>query len=95
MKLKPSELWILSPCELVDMYEADIDAVNEMFDTEMQRTSWFTALLMNASGNYKKQIKPDKLYVPIAKQKTQTVEHQVGYVEKQREELKKKFNIED
>lgn len=95
MKLKPSELWILSACELVDMHEATVDSVNEEFDTEMQRTSWFTSLLMNASGNYKKPIKPEKLYVPNAKQKSQTVEKQVDYVAKQREELRKKFNIDE
>jgi hypothetical protein len=93
--LKPDELWTLSARELVDMYEANVDVVNEEFDTEMQRTSWFTALLMNASGNFKKRIKPEKLYTPLEKQNKQSnKQFQKDYVEKQREELKKKFNIE-
>lgn len=77
------------------MYEAHVEVLNEDFDREMQRTAWFTSLLMNASGNYKKQIKPEKLYVPLEKQKAasdKTVNK--SYVEQQREELKKKFNID-
>jgi hypothetical protein len=94
LKMMPDELWALSAAELVDMYEAHIDAVNEEFDTEMQRTSWFTSLLMNATGNFKKRIKPDKLYTPLEKQKSKdTKENQQSYVDQQREELKKKFNI--
>jgi hypothetical protein len=84
----------LSARELVDMYEAYIEVFNEEYDIEMQRTAWFTALLMNASGNFKKRIKPEHLYTPLEKQKKRTKEYQKEYVEKQREELKKKFNIE-
>jgi uncharacterized protein YqeY len=76
------------------MYEAYIEVYNEEFDIEMQRTAWFTALLMNASGNFKKRIKPEKLYTPLEKRKKQSKEYHKEYVEKQREELKKKFNIE-
>jgi hypothetical protein len=95
LKLKPDELWVLSAAELVDMYEAHVDSVNEEFDTEMQRTSWFTSLLMNATGNFKKRIKPDKLYTPLEKQKTKGNEqYHRDYVEQQRDELKKKFNID-
>jgi hypothetical protein len=94
LKLQPSVLWELSARELVDMFEASIEIVDEDLDREYQRTSWFTSLLMNATGNFKKKIQPDKLYIPLAKQKTQTVEYQKEYVDSQREELKKKFNIE-
>ncbi|MDF2010192.1 hypothetical protein [Priestia megaterium] len=93
LKLTPDTLWSLSTREFVDMYEAYIEREEETFDLEMQRTSWFTSLLMNATGNYKKEIKPDKLYQPLEKQKTQTEEYQKEYVEKQREALKEKFNI--
>jgi hypothetical protein len=91
--LQPSILWELSARELVDMYEAKIGVTDEVLDREYQRTSWFTSLLMNATGNFKKKVQPDKLYIPLAKQKTQTVEYQKDYVEQQREELAKKFNI--
>lgn len=95
LKLKPCELWFLSACELVDMYEAYVETLNEEFDQEMQRTSWFTALLMNATGNFKKRIQPEKLYVPLEKRtaKKEDKEFSKKYVESQREELKKKFNI--
>lgn len=95
MKLLPDTLWSLSACELVDMYEAFISASDEAFDIEMQRTSWFTALIMNSSGNFKKPIKPEKLYEPLEKrsQKSDT-DKSVEYVKLQQEELKKKFNIQ-
>lgn len=94
MKLKPCELWDLSARELVDMYEVNVELANEELDIEMQRTSWFTALLMNVSGNLKKNVKPEKLYTPLSKQNTNTEEYQKEYVEEQRELLKRKFNIE-
>src|SRR5690606_21948522 len=95
LKLKPYELWDLSAREFVDMYEAYSNTLNEEFDVEMQRTSWFTSLLMNATGNFKKHIKPEKLYTPLSKNAGKNdVEYQKEYVEKQRDELKKKFNID-
>lgn len=79
------------------MYEANIEITNEDFDIEMQRTSWFTSLLMNASGNYKKAIKPQKLYEPLdnrkGNDKPKGKKEQKAYMDKQREKLKKKFNI--
>lgn len=39
-------------------------AEEEKFDKEMQKVAWQTALLMNATGNYKKSIKPTDLYTP-------------------------------
>jgi hypothetical protein len=95
LKLKPNELWELSACEFADMYFAYSEVLNEDFDINMQRTSWFTALLMNASGNFKKHIKPDKLYEPLeARKKKENKAFQKSYVDEQREVLKKKFNIE-
>lgn len=93
LKLKPSELWILSARELLDMYEASSEITSEDFDIEMQRTSWFTSLLMNVSGNLKRRVKPDKLYTPLDKQKPKSYEEQKAYVNDERERLKQKFNI--
>ena len=94
-KFKPCEVWDLSAREVVDMYEAHVQIINEDFDQEMQRTAWFTSLIMNSSGNYKKPVKPEKLYIPVEKQ-NQTDNKAVNkqYVDQQREELKRKFNIE-
>lgn len=43
-----------------------IKAEEESFDLKMQMLSWQTALLMNSTGNFKKKIKPDDLYTPLA-----------------------------
>lgn len=43
-----------------------IKAEEESFDLKMQMLSWQTALLMNSTGNFKKKIKPDDLYIPLA-----------------------------
>lgn len=43
-----------------------IKAEEEYFDLKMQMLSWQTALLMNSTGNFKKKIKPDDLYRPLA-----------------------------
>lgn len=90
----PSQLWDLSTREFIDMYEAHIQQVNEDVDAEMQRTSWFTSLLMNASGNMKSRVTPEKLYEPIDKDKPEaSQENKQEYIDKQREELRRKFNI--
>lgn len=34
-------------------------------DNRMQQLAWQTALIMNSSGNYKKQIKPSQLYQSV------------------------------
>ncbi|MDF2612540.1 MAG: hypothetical protein K0S71_326 [Clostridia bacterium] len=44
------------------MIEATLEVQDDLLDLEMVRTSWFTSLIMNSSGNYKRPIKPDKLY---------------------------------
>lgn len=75
------------------MYEASSDITTENFDLEMQRTAWFTSLLMNVSGNLKKRIKPDKLYTPLEKQKPKSYKEQKAYVDAERKRLKQKFNI--
>lgn len=77
------------------MFEARLETENEEFDVEMQRTAWFTALIMNSSGNYKKAIKPNKLYEPISKTADKgDVQKSKDYVTQQQEELKRKFNID-
>ena len=43
------------------MYEAVTSDDGEQFDADHHLLAWQTALLMNATGNYKKQIKPDML----------------------------------
>ncbi|CDQ21708.1 hypothetical protein [Halobacillus karajensis] len=94
MGLKPDELFsVYTVCEIVDMYEAKVTTSNEEMDAELQRTAWFTSLLMNATGNFKKEIKPNQLYTSIEDQGKDTVKASKEYVADQKEQLKKKFNI--
>lgn len=58
----PDTLFTLSLYEFVDMVEASLEIQDDLFDFEMVRTSWFTSLIMNSSGNYKRPVKPEKLY---------------------------------
>jgi hypothetical protein len=51
--------------EFNDMLEAFVEEEKRQDDMENQRTSWFTAHLMNASGNYKKRILATDLYKPM------------------------------
>lgn len=65
-------------------------------DRVMQITAWQTALLMTASGNYKKGVKPDKLYEPLEsrKKKSKKKNNDVD-IESQRQELKNLFGIQE
>jgi hypothetical protein len=84
----------LSTADVVDLCVAYIELENEKFDLNMQVTAWQTALLINTGGNVKRKITPEKLYTPLAKQKKKgDASANKSYVDKQREELKKKFNI--
>lgn len=59
----PEQLFSLSLTEFYDMVNAKrtTEAVED--DREMERTAWFTSLIMSASGSYgKKGIDPKKLY---------------------------------
>lgn len=61
--LMPDQLFSLSLTEFYDMVNAKrkIEFVED--DREMERTAWFTSLLMSASGSYgKKGVDPKKLY---------------------------------
>lgn len=59
----PDQLFSLSLAEFYDMVNAKrkTDAVDD--DREMERTAWFTSLIMSAGGSYgKKGVDPKKLY---------------------------------
>lgn len=62
LRLKPDELFSLTLVEFYDMVNARQAFTFVEDDREMERLAWQTSLLMNATGNYKKQIAPDKLY---------------------------------
>lgn len=61
--LMPEQLFSLSLTEFYDMVNAKRTTEAIADDREMERTAWFTSLLMSASGNYgKKGVEPKKLY---------------------------------
>lgn len=96
-KISHDELYRMDVQILGDMFKAVIDKDERKADMNMQMLSWQTALLMNATGNYKNPIKPVDLYTPITdlKEKEQI---SVDDIEKQRrvkqEELLKSFGLE-
>lgn len=49
----------------MDMVEAFAEEERRQDDVKNQRFAWQTAHLMNATGNYKKKIKPTDLYTPV------------------------------
>jgi hypothetical protein len=55
------DLYVLSV-----LIKAEIDRETHETDLHMQKLAWQTAMLMNATGNYKNQIKPNKLYEPLS-----------------------------
>lgn len=74
---------------IIDMLiKAEIDRELRRFDTDMCVKAWQTANLMNATGNYKKAVKPADLYESQFKPEAKPVD-----VQKQKEELLKSFNI--
>lgn len=76
------------------MLEAEIRIEEEKLDFEMQVVAWQTALLMNSTGNYKKQIKPTDLYKSVGADRNKKVlsEEEIRLEkERKREELLKAF----
>lgn len=61
---------------LLDLYDIELSIIvewlmyklkseEEELDKQMQIVAWQTALLMNATGNFKRKIKPNDLYTPV------------------------------
>lgn len=96
--MKPDEFWSITPFEIIDMIEAFTFEEQRQDDMENQRFAWQTAHIMNSSGNYKKMIKPQDLYLPVeervAKPKQQNIIKRFDSKEQKEEYLKnlmKKF----
>ncbi|MCW6094546.1 hypothetical protein LAV60_15350 [Clostridium sporogenes] len=75
------------------LLRSEIDKEVHQYDLEMQKISWQTACLMNATGNYKTPVKPEKLYIPLDKQKKKNKPEKMEDVQAKREELLKTFGI--
>lgn len=79
---------------LGEMFKAQMDMEEREQDRQLQVLAWQTSLLMNATGNYKKPVKPDTLYTPMieTKQAQNTKQKKDDFKQKQ-EELMKTFGI--
>ncbi|MEY8748943.1 hypothetical protein [Alkalicoccobacillus gibsonii] len=64
LQLTPDQLFKFTVHEIFDMVVAYYRRRDSEIEEQMQVLSWQTSHLMNASGNYKKPIKPDQLYSP-------------------------------
>ncbi|MFD9628679.1 phage tail assembly chaperone [Peribacillus muralis] len=91
LRLKPDEFWSITLAELVEMYEAVTSDEGEQFTAEHHLLAWQTALLMNATGNYKKQIKPDMLIGKTDDDKAEPNRLDRDEKNRQLDELKNKF----
>lgn len=91
MKLKPADFWELTLTELSEMIEAHSKELQRQTEAEYYRTAWLAANLMNATGNYKQHITPDKLLGINARNKQA---RQITLEERDRafDELLKKFD---
>lgn len=76
------------------LLKAEIDREFHQYDLEMRKTAWQTAYLMNATGNFKTPVKPDKLYTSIEDQKKKDKPARTEDVQAKKEELLKTFGIE-
>lgn len=61
LKLKPNEFWKLTFSELLEMMRYHNEEEAKKIEREEFLIAWQTALLMNATGNYKRAITPEKL----------------------------------
>lgn len=95
-RLIPSQVEGLSLIEISEMVRGLLDWMEMETDRTMQVTAWQTALLMTASGNYKRGVKPEKLYEPLEKRKKKENQKKSNKasIAKQREELKELFGLQ-
>lgn len=78
------------------MVEAVLEDEQEKMEAEYWRTAWQTALLMNATGNYKQRITPERLLGKDFGKKDKKNETKKKSREQQKEELqtlREKFGL--
>lgn len=77
---------------LSKLLKAEIDRETHERDVDLQLLAWQTAYLMNATGNFKRPIKPEKLYKSIDKSSKKHKQNKDS-VKEEKEKLKKRFNL--
>lgn len=59
--MTPETFWGITLAEIVEITEAIYFDSQQRTDSDLEITAWQTSLLMNATGNFKKQITPEML----------------------------------
>ena len=62
MGVTPITIYDYDPHDLGEWLIAMMEKESDLFEVTMNQIAWQTSLLMNATGNYKKEIKPSDLY---------------------------------
>jgi hypothetical protein len=91
LKLKPDEFWNLTYAELNEMLEYYLEEEKLVIEREQYLVAWQTALLMNATGNYKRTITPEKLLGKNKNKSPEVKEIDREEKEKKLQELMSKF----
>jgi hypothetical protein len=89
--LKPDEFWNLTYAELNEMLEYYLEEEKLVIEREQYLVAWQTALLMNATGNYKRTITPEKLLGKNKNKSPEVKEIDREEKEKKLQELMSKF----
>lgn len=89
MRLRPAEFWDLTPAELGNLVDAFKWGEERRDEADYYRTAWLAAHLMNATGNYRQTITPDKL---LGRKKAQSQPITPEERDKAIQELLEKFN---
>lgn len=91
LRLKPDEFWNLTLSEIIDMAEAVVEDEKRKIEEQLWIVAWQTAHLMNATGNFKKTITPEKL---LGKSASKEIRYASAEEKKKAlEEVKKKFGV--
>ena len=94
-KLDVDYMYDLDLLVLSKLIKAEMDKEVHQYDLEMRRIAWQTAYLMNSTGNYKRPVKPDKLYTPMEERNQIQLDEitKQENIQAKREELLKTFDI--
>ncbi|MBC9786301.1 phage tail assembly chaperone [Heliobacterium chlorum] len=61
LRLLPEQFWALTLGEFLDLIEYRMQHEQQRQEAEYYRSAWLACHIMNASGNIKRPVTPDKL----------------------------------
>lgn len=96
LKLRPDEFWDMTLLELAEMHTAFLEEENRLDEADYWRTAWLASHLMNATGNVKGKITPEKLLgkKPGEPAGDETPKKSREEAKRELAELKKQFGVE-